>query len=583
MSPYDDSSAGDTEAFSSNTIRQIDATYTSNAKQQDGPSTYSKAVEGSSNNDILRIIPSNERAKMAFDDLVRRKLSGTLNKHHSQYIVTTRKGPLERSTIYQSRPKDETSGEEASEERESEKEIHHGYYCVTFECRPCTTGFKFVLGRGSGKKFGAMRNVDILLAAPKTEYSVQLKAAHAVLGIHPMSGAWMLYTPDDNSSTSSVAPLDDPPGSRGSRGSQRSLDAAVRLYDEDLTYNGSRPLSRVRTNLEIGRLRYDVLFTITEPAQEALYRETRDKILRAAFVEVPRTTISGIPFDIDGSTKTAVFRLGLGSGSFGRVYEGFDRRTGDLRVVKKITLDNKDQRPLVECEIKANYLFNNFEGIVTLYECSNSEGGEGATAQKYPFDVFLVLEKGISFNTYAWNAESPVDWGLRSILLRQLLQALTVIHRQDCMHRDITPMNILYFEPDRAGFCDFGKICYSKTDTDTALAAWCWLPPEIKVHEKNVYDQKIDIWMLGITILHSWYPQVLKGLRYRHQGDYVRICDGLKAQGHSGLDGLLLKMISWDANCRPSAQEAVNDPCLVKTFHKQPESAKSSDRKRLQA
>ncbi|KAK3172317.1 hypothetical protein OEA41_005638 [Lepraria neglecta] len=487
---------------------------------------------------------------------------------------------LERSNIYQSRPKDETSGEEASEERESEKEIHHGYYCVTFECRPFTTGFKFVLGRGSGKKFGAMRNVDILLAAPKTKYSVQLKAAHALLGIHPVSGAWMLYTTDDNSSTSSVAPLDDPPGSRGSRG---SMDATVRFYDEDLTYNESRPLSRVRTNLEIGRLHYDVLFTITEPEQEALYRETRDKILRATCVEVPRTTISGIPFDIDGSTKTAVFRLGLGSGSFGRVYEGFDRRTGDLRVVKKITLDNKHQRPLVECEIKANNLFNYSEGIVTLYECSNSEGGEGATAQKYPFDVFLVLEKGVSFNKYAWNAEIPVHWELRSILLRQLLQALAVIHRQGCMHRDITPMNILYFEPKRAGFCDFGKICYSRTDTDTALAAWSWLPPEIEANKRNVYDQKIDIWMLGITILHSWYPQVLRGLKYRNQGDYVHICNRLRAEGHSGLDGLLLKMISWDAKGRPSAEQAVSDSCLVNAFHKQPESAKSSDRKRLQA
>ena len=175
-------------------------------------------------------------------------------------------------------------------------------------------------------------------------------------------------------------------------------------------------------------MQYDVRFAITEPEQELLYRTKSDEALEAAGIRIPDTIISGIPFDIDGTTKTAVFRYGLGSGSFGRVFEGIDRTTGDLRVVKKIQLNHEPKLPLAENEIKVNQLFGGFEGIITLYECSNSEGGQSTKAGRYPFDVFLVQERGVAFNKYLWQAEDPVPWNLRSVLLGQLLKGLIAIH-----------------------------------------------------------------------------------------------------------------------------------------------------------
>ena len=124
-------------------------------------------------------------------------------------------------------------------------------------------------------------------------------------------------------------------------------------------------------------MQYYVDILITKPDEEPIYLQKRDEALKAAGAQVPETITSAIPFDIDGSTRSAVFRSGLGSGNFDRVFEGFDRMTGDLRVVKRIQLSGAHERPLVEKEIKANQLFSGSEGIVTLSKCSNSEDGEG--------------------------------------------------------------------------------------------------------------------------------------------------------------------------------------------------------------
>lgn len=77
------------------------------------------------------------------------------------------------------------------------------------------------------------------------------------------------------------------------------------------------------------------------------------------------------------------------------------------------------------------------------------------------------------------------------------------------MHRDITPQNILLFEarpeqsqPIRAGLCDFGKLSNNSTGTDTVLATWNLLPPEITQGQSNKYSQSINLWMLALALTY---------------------------------------------------------------------------------
>ncbi len=262
---------------------------------------------------------------------------------------------------------------------------------------------QFVIGRGSGKRFGLTRDVDILRAAGHKEFTKGLKAAHAYLKIHPISGAWLLQAGEDflplaKTQRSRIYTLPDGPTSL------ESSEAVIAMFNEEcLLQKEYRPISRPRNDLRINDMHYDVVFVIVDPVREAAYRKDRDHALQATGLKVPHTAISGIPFDVDGKIRTAVFRRGLGSGTFGTIFEGFDKMTGDLRVVKKIHLKSSHERLLVQKEIQASETLSGLEGIVTLYECSNSEGAMGTNANTYPFDVFLVQEReSHSTSTHGW-------------------------------------------------------------------------------------------------------------------------------------------------------------------------------------
>lgn len=116
------------------------------------------------------------------------------------------------------------------------------------------------------------------------------------------------------------------------------------------------------------------------------------------------------------------------------------------------------------------------------------------------------------------------------------------------------------------------------------------MPPEIlKKGEKgypSTYDQKIDVWMLGLALTHSWYPSSVKGLAEqnlvaRDIDDHKQISSRLAAEKESGLSDLIRRMLSWDPDSRPTAKEALNDSCLRNMNKRLLEIPKSSEGKRL--
>jgi len=92
---------------------------------------------------------------------------------------------------------------------------------------------------------------------------------------------------------------------------------------------------------------------------------------------------------------------------------------------------------------------------------------------------------------------------LKSII-RQLIYGLEYLHKHNLCHRDIKPENILYDQKEgRLKIIDFGiskKIFLhgARRDMLTIIGTNFYFAPEIYIG--GGYDEKVDIWALGVTI-----------------------------------------------------------------------------------
>ncbi|KAL8727248.1 MAG: hypothetical protein Q9166_006167 [cf. Caloplaca sp. 2 TL-2023] len=500
--------------------------------------------------DILRLIPLNFEAKRAFDSVVQLKKDGKLLENHAQFLHVI--GPVSADHTLR-RNSDETTDEPSSDDQSaiSQAITYEGYFRIRWRLPVVTQGPKWVIGRGSQKKFGPSRNVDILLAASGTH---GLHAAHAFLDMHKHSGAWLL-----------------------------KAGAKMTVQDKIIQSTEFTCLHRPETRIQIAKIQYLIQFIIDTPTMERAYIEERDRALRDQDLPIPETDLSGIPMQNDTVLKFIVFRHRLGSGSFGNVFKGYDPQTGKLRVVKRITLKSEDYVDDISNEIAALQRFGGSEGILGLIDWCTSLNSKELQVSRYPVDVYLVHDKGIAFSRVEWADKYP-DWDLRRLLCRQLLQGLKVIHEAGCMHRDITPMNILFFpdkENPQARLCDFGKFSLSNIGTETRLPAWKFLPPEVEQDEENIYHQALDIWMLGLALTYSWWPQA-KNLKPRKKDHYRCLQEILLKDSQSGALGYLIAcMMEWDSCKRPSAAQACIHQCFQGIPQQEAHAPKTSEAKRL--
>ena len=91
----------------------------------------------------------------------------------------------------------------------------------------------------------------------------------------------------------------------------------------------------------------------------------------------------------------------------------------------------------------------------------------------------------------------------RPIILFQILNAVSFIHKHNIAHRDIKPQNILLFDNLNIKLCDFGLsklgVLSSITHTPEVVTLW-YRAPEVILNPGN-YDMSIDVWSVGIILL----------------------------------------------------------------------------------
>ncbi|XP_041949055.1 serine/threonine-protein kinase 36 [Alosa sapidissima] len=189
----------------------------------------------------------------------------------------------------------------------------------------------------------------------------------------------------------------------------------------------------------------------------------------------------------------------IGEGSFGRVYKGRRKYSGQavaLKFIPKVGRSEKELRSLKrEIEIMRGLRHPN---IVLLLDSFETDREVVVVTEYAEGELFQILEDDGSL------PESQV----RAIAC-QLVSALYYLHSHRILHRDMKPQNILLGKGGVVKLCDFGfarAMSVSTLVLTSIKGTPLYMSPELV--EEKPYDHTADLWSLGCILyeLHTGVP-----------------------------------------------------------------------------
>ncbi len=198
-------------------------------------------------------------------------------------------------------------------------------------------------------------------------------------------------------------------------------------------------------------------------------------------------------------------------------------------------------------------------------------------------ELWIVMDFADGGSVRTLMKAGPIAERYCAIIVRETLVALNYLHKCGIIHRDIKAANILLTSTGKILLCDFGVAASlassSHSKRSTFVGTPYWMAPEV-ITEGKTYDQKADVWSLGITIYEMatgnppladveqmrvimLIPRASR-LVYRGRGFFAgdaRLCGGVferGAQGASDVRGAEQAQVDQDAcqDARGGAQGA---------------------------
>lgn len=182
-----------------------------------------------------------------------------------------------------------------------------------------------------------------------------------------------------------------------------------------------------------------------------------------------------------------------GSGGFGCVFQGIRKTDNETVAIKIIDLEEtKDSIEVINREILA-LVDGNCCDQLTRYHGSHSVGTKLWICMEY-------VDGGSIFDKI--RKTGPMTEPQIAAVIREVLKGLLFLEQDDKFHRDIKGANILISKKGEVKLADFGatrQLSDTVSKAKTFVGSPYWMAPEVFTQAE--YDNKADIWSLGITCL----------------------------------------------------------------------------------
>lgn len=199
----------------------------------------------------------------------------------------------------------------------------------------------------------------------------------------------------------------------------------------------------------------------------------------------------------------------LGSGQFGKVYAAIsDYKVDDSSkglysgtpvAIKEISKARFDLRQQAKLKNEALILSKlSHPGVIILEKV-------------YDFDdkVYIVMEQleDDMLEMILSSPEKKLSERVTKFLAYQILEALKYLHKQNIVHCDLKPENVLLVKKEskfpQVKLCDFGyaKIIEENSFRSSLIGTQAYLAPEVINRQK--YNRSVDVWSTGVIVYVS--------------------------------------------------------------------------------